>query len=156
MAKSKVISNKKQATRKTEEKVAVNKANHILKGRVVAATMPKTVTVLVERKKTHPLYGKSYVSSKRYLVHTDHQLALGDVVEMAQIKPMSKNKFFAITRVVGRDIEAVVSEQLKEEAAEQIAEVIPEEKEEIVVEKPDKSEPEKTNKKTKKVRKDGK
>lgn len=123
---------KKINTKKQEEKnMAVeNSQKHILKGRIVSVASPQTVTVLVEGKKTHPLYGKSYVSSKRYLAHTEHKLALGDVVELVKIRPISKSKHFKVVKVVGRDIEAVITEQLKEEAAEEIAEIMPEEKEE--------------------------
>ncbi len=129
MAKTSKQSLRPDGSKKIEKAAEMKQIKHILKGRVVAATLPQTVTVLVERKKMHPMYGKSYVSSKRYQVHTDKTLALGDVVEIAQIRPMSKCKFFAVTSVVGRDIEAVVSEQLKEEAEQQIAEVMPEESE---------------------------
>lgn len=128
------LSNKAKTQKEEKTITTENRAKHVLKGRIVAATLPRTVTVLVERKKMHPLYGKSYVSSKKYLVHTEQELVLGDVVEIAQIRPMSKNKYFAVTKVVGRNIEAVIAKQLKEETAQKIAEILPADKEKIVVE----------------------
>lgn len=99
------------------------------KGRVVQAVLPQTVTVLIERSKEHPLYHKSIKRSKRYLVHDTKGAKLGALVEIAKVRPISKNKHFEVVRILGQDIEAVVSEQLKEEAKEAIAEVMPEERE---------------------------
>lgn len=96
-------------------------------GRVVSTKMAKTATVLVTRTKTHPLYKKSYIFSKRYLVEDPLGVELGQVVDIRSSKPISKNKHFMITKVVGRDIEAVVTEQLKEQAEQAIGEVMPEE-----------------------------
>ena len=104
----------------------------LIRGRVVAAKQPKTVTVLVERKKTHPFYKKSFMRRKKYLVHDELGVLEGDVVEIVKIKPISKNKHFGVVRVVGKDIEVMVSQHLKEEAAAEIAEVMSEEKESSV------------------------
>lgn len=101
----------------------------VMRGRVVAAKQPKVVTVLVERKKTHPLYKKSFIRSKKYLVHDDLGVAAGDVVEIVKIKPVSKNKHFGVFRVVGKDMAAIISQQLQEKAAAEIAEVMPVEEE---------------------------
>lgn len=100
-----------------------------LQGRVVSAKQKKSATVLISSRKLHPLYKKSFKRSKRYLAHDELGVVVGDVVEMVDTKPISKNKHFRITKVLGRDIEAVVSEELKEKAEEAIAEVMPEEKE---------------------------
>lgn len=125
-------SGKKQVVAKTKPEVkekVETRGHQVLRGRVLSAKLAKTVTVLVERKKIHPLYGKSYKRSKKYLVHDDLGVVAGDVVEIVQIRPISKNKHFAISRVVGKDMEAIITQQLKEEAAEEIAEVMPVEKE---------------------------
>ena len=98
-------------------------------GRVVSTKMKNTVVVLVEYVKTHPLYKKTYLQTKKFLVDDVLGVRVGDVVEIASIKPVSKNKHFKVAKVVGRDITEVVSEQLKEQAQELIAEVMPEEKE---------------------------
>lgn len=133
----------------TENKV--NTGRQKMVGRVVSAKTTKTAVVLVERTKIHPLYGKAFKRSKKYLVHDEKGVSEGDVVEIMQTKPISKNKHFIINKVVGKDIEAIVAEQLKEEAAEEIAEVMPEEKEEEPSDISHQTEEEeKENKKTKK------
>lgn len=97
----------------------------ILKGRVVSVKTPKTVTVLISKVKVHPFYGKAYLESKKYLAHDELGATLGDVVEIIKVRPVSKNKHFQVSQIVGKDIKAVVSEQLKQEAAEEIAEAMP-------------------------------
>ncbi|MFH0937593.1 MAG: 30S ribosomal protein S17 [Candidatus Daviesbacteria bacterium] len=126
------------AKRKTEEKIMEEKniqiANQNMVGIIVAAKMPETATVLVERTKTHPLYRKSYKRSKRYLVDNSLGAVLGDVVRIVKVRPISKNKHFKITQVVGKNIESIISEQIQEEAEQEIAEIMPEEKTEENVE----------------------
>jgi small subunit ribosomal protein S17 len=70
-------------------------------GRVVSNKMDKTVTVLVERRVKHPLYGKYIVKSNRYHAHdaTD-ALNEGDIVEIASSRPLSRTKTWTVTRVV--------------------------------------------------------
>lgn len=134
MAKSKVAKNKIKVAMKVTKTVVQKQvivargSQKLMQGRVVSAKMPKTVTVLVEHRKTHPLYGKSVRRSKRYLVHDGLGAILGDVVQILQTRPMSKNKHFKVGKIVGRDMEAIVEEQLKMEAEKAIAEVMPEEK----------------------------
>ncbi len=99
-------------------------------GRVVSNKGEKTAVVLVERVATHPLYGKRFLRSKRYLVDDAIGVKEGDVVEILPCRPISKNKTWKVVKVVGQNLEAVIGEQLKEEAAEAIAEVMPEEEEE--------------------------
>ncbi|TSC66743.1 MAG: small subunit ribosomal protein S17 [Microgenomates group bacterium Gr01-1014_80] len=94
-------------------------------GRVVSVKLAKTATVLVERTKTHPLYKKSFKRSKKYLIQDDLGVKLGDLVDVEKAAPISKNKHWRITKVVGRDIEAVIFEELKVKAAEAIEEVMP-------------------------------
>lgn len=126
-------------------------------GRVVSAKCQKTATVLVTGTKTHPLYGKSYVSSKRYLVDDPLNVKEGDVVEFLKIRPISKNKHWRITKVVGQDIVALGTEALKESAQEAIAEVLPEKEEETEeVEASAPVEEPKKEKKTKKAKKETK
>ncbi len=102
-------------------------------GRVVSVKMQKTIAVLVEGKKTHPLYKKSYVWSKKYLVHDEIGCKLGDVVEIAPTKPISKRKHFLVIKILGKDVVALGEEAMKLEAQEAIAKVMPEEKTESEV-----------------------
>jgi small subunit ribosomal protein S17 len=72
-----------------------------LVGRVVSNKMDKTVTVLVERRVKHPLYGKYIVKSNKYHAHDDtNALNEGDIVEIAESRPLSRTKTWAVTRVV--------------------------------------------------------
>ncbi len=72
-----------------------------LVGKVVSNKMDKTVTVLVERRVKHPVYGKYVVKSNKYHAHdaTD-ALNEGDIVEIASTRPLSKTKTWKVTRVV--------------------------------------------------------
>jgi small subunit ribosomal protein S17 len=72
-----------------------------LVGRVVSNKMQKTVTVLVERKVKHPIYGKYIVKSTRYHAHTEESLNEGDTVEIQESRPISKTKAWRVTRRVG-------------------------------------------------------
>ncbi len=72
-----------------------------LVGRVVSNKMDKTVTVLIERKVKHPLYGKYMVRSKKYHAHDEtDQYNEGDMVEIAETRPMSRTKAWTVTRLV--------------------------------------------------------
>lgn len=97
-------------------------------GRVVSAKMNKTVAVLVEGSKTHPLYGKTFVWSKKYLVHDELGAKDGDMVTIVATKPISKRKHFKVVKIIGKDVVALGEAAMKQEAAEAIAEVMPEEK----------------------------
>lgn len=75
----------------------------VLTGRVVSDKMNKTVTVLVERKVKHPLYGKVMVRSKKYHAHDETNDAKeGDLVEIAETRPVSKTKAWKVSRLVER------------------------------------------------------
>lgn len=99
-------------------------------GRVVSTKMEKTVTVLVESRKTHPLYKKTYGWSKKYLVDDQIGVSLGDIVEIVKVAPVSKRKHFRITKVIGKDLVALGEAHLKEKTEEAIARVMPEEEKE--------------------------
>ena len=63
-----------------------------LTGRVVSDKMQKTVTVLVERKVKHPLYGTVVVKTKKYHAHDEAGHKTGDVVRIQECRPMSALK----------------------------------------------------------------
>ncbi|WP_019139714.1 30S ribosomal protein S17 [Noviherbaspirillum massiliense] len=72
-----------------------------LVGKVVSDKMDKTVTVLVERRVKHPLYGKIIVRSNKYHAHDENNQAKeGDTVEIQEGRPISKTKAWTVTRVV--------------------------------------------------------
>ena len=72
-----------------------------LMGKVVSDKMDKTVSVLIERRVKHPLYGKIVRRSKKYLVHDEtNQAKMGDIVEIQEGRPISKNKSWVLSKVV--------------------------------------------------------
>ena len=71
-----------------------------LVGRVVSNKMQKTVTVLVERKVKHAIYGKYIVKSSKYHAHTEDPLNEGDTVEIVETRPISKTKAWKVARLV--------------------------------------------------------
>ena len=72
-----------------------------LVGKVVNATNNKTISVLVESYKIHPIYNKRVKSSKKYCVHDETNKAkVGDVVRIVSTRPMSKTKHFYLKEIV--------------------------------------------------------
>lgn len=72
-----------------------------LTGRVVSDKMDKTVTVLVERRVKHPLYGKVIRLSKKYHAHDEaNECHEGDLVVIEECRPLSKTKAWKVTRLV--------------------------------------------------------
>ena len=72
-----------------------------LVGRVVSDKMNKTVTVLIERRVKHPLYGKVILRSNKYHAHVEGGIAAeGDLVEIEECRPISKTKSWRVTKVV--------------------------------------------------------
>ncbi|MBS0314139.1 MAG: 30S ribosomal protein S17 [Burkholderiales bacterium] len=70
-------------------------------GRVVSDRMQKTVTVLVERRVKHPLYGKVVTKSQKYHAHDEDGTAkMGDLVEIKACRPLSKTKSWTVSRVI--------------------------------------------------------
>jgi len=75
--------------------------NRTLSGKVVSDKMDKTITVLVERKVKHPLYGKIMVRSKKYHVHDEaNEFHAGDVVVIEECRPLSKTKAWRVVRLM--------------------------------------------------------
>ena len=75
--------------------------SHTLTGRVVSDKMDKTVTVLVERRAKHELYGKIVARSRKYHAHDEKgEYKMGDVVEISEGRPISKTKSWTVTRLV--------------------------------------------------------
>ena len=71
-----------------------------LVGRVVSNKMQKTVVVQVERRVRHPEMGKTVTRSSKYHAHATDQFSEGDVVEIAECRPISKTKSWTVTRLV--------------------------------------------------------
>lgn len=85
-------------------------------GTVSSDVADKTITVVVTRRKTHPIYGKQYTVSRKFAVHDEKNEAhVGDKVEISEIRPVSKRKSWGLVKVVETGHAAV---ELKEEPGE--------------------------------------
>ena len=79
----------------------IKKNQRQLLGTVVKNSGSKTVSVIVERKVKHPVYGKYVKKSKKYLVHDENaNCKVGDTVVIFETKPFSKNKSWYVNSVV--------------------------------------------------------
>jgi small subunit ribosomal protein S17 len=77
------------------------KTKKIYKGRVVSDKMDKTIVVSFDQTYTHPQLRKVLKRSKKYKVHDEQNVAkLGDVVEFYQVRPLSRDKYMSLHRVV--------------------------------------------------------
>jgi small subunit ribosomal protein S17 len=80
---------------------APGKNQRKLVGKVVSDKRSKTVTVLIERRTKHELYGKIVAKSSKYHAHDEKgEYKMGDVVEIAESRPISKTKAWVVTRLV--------------------------------------------------------
>lgn len=71
----------------------------ILSGKVVKKSGDKTVSVLVTRQTTHPIYKKIIRVSKKYLAHdAENTFAVGENVKIQETKPLSKNKSWEVIK----------------------------------------------------------
>jgi small subunit ribosomal protein S17 len=74
-----------------------------LTGKVVSNKMDKTITVKVERKVKHPLIGKIINLSNKFHAHDEKNVINeGDVVQITEQRPISKNKSWVVTKVVSK------------------------------------------------------
>ncbi|MBI5333995.1 MAG: 30S ribosomal protein S17 [Burkholderiales bacterium] len=85
----------------TQDQAQPQKNTRTLVGRVVSDKRDKSITVLVERRTKHELYGKIVARSRKYHAHDENnEYHLGDVVEIAEGRPISKTKSWVVTRLV--------------------------------------------------------
>ena len=77
------------------------KNTRTLVGRVVSDKRAKTITVLVEHRAKHELYGKIVARSRKYHAHDENgEYKMGDLVEIAEGRPISKTKSWVVTRLI--------------------------------------------------------
>lgn len=80
-------------------------ARKVYRGVVTSDAMDKTITVVVETKKTHPLYGKRVKYSKKYAAHDPkNEAVVGDTVRIQETRPLSKTKHYRLVEVVEKAI----------------------------------------------------
>jgi small subunit ribosomal protein S17 len=87
------------------EAVKAAKNTRTLVGKVVSDKRAKTITVLIERRTKHELYGKIVARSSKYHAHDENnEYKMGDVVEISETRPISKTKAWVVTRLVEKAI----------------------------------------------------
>ena len=75
-------------------------SSRTLSGRIVSDKMDKTVTVLVERRVKHPVYGKILTKSSKIKAHDEtNDAKTGDLVTIAECRPVSKDKAWKLVNV---------------------------------------------------------
>jgi small subunit ribosomal protein S17 len=85
----------------TDAQTTKEKNTRTLVGRVVSDKRAKTITVLIERRTKHELYGKIVAKSSKYHAHDEKgEYKLGDLVEISESRPISKTKAWVVTRLV--------------------------------------------------------
>ncbi|MCB0648364.1 MAG: 30S ribosomal protein S17 [Saprospiraceae bacterium] len=72
-------------------------------GLVTSNKMDKSITVSVERRLRHPIYGKFVKKTKKYMAHDEGNIAQeGDLVKIVESRPLSRNKRWRLVEVVGK------------------------------------------------------
>jgi small subunit ribosomal protein S17 len=72
-------------------------------GRVASNKMDKTITVVVESRMKHPIYGKFLSKSKKFMAHDENnECGIGDTVRIMETRPMSKNKCWRLVEIIER------------------------------------------------------
>ena len=74
-------------------------------GKVVSDKMDKTIVVAVETTKKHPMYHKTMKVTKKYKAHDENNEAkIGDIVEIMETRPLSKDKNWRLVKVVEKAV----------------------------------------------------
>ncbi|GAA3942316.1 30S ribosomal protein S17 [Chitinophaga oryziterrae] len=77
------------------------KLRKIRTGVVSSNKMDKTITVNVERKVKHPMYGKFVKKTTKFMAHDDkNECSIGDTVKIMEVRPLSKNKCWRLVEVI--------------------------------------------------------
>jgi len=83
------------------EQAQTTTAKRTIQGRVVSNKMDKTITVLIERKVKHPLYGKYMKRSSKLHAHDENnECNEGDLVSVVETRPYSKSKTWCLVNIV--------------------------------------------------------
>lgn len=85
-----------------ENKMDRNRRKEVV-GKVVSNKADKSITVMVERKVKHPIYGKFIKKSTKFMAHDEeNQCNPGDVVQLMETRPLSKNKRWRLVKIIER------------------------------------------------------
>ena len=83
----------------------IQTSSRTLTGRIVSDKMGKTITVLIERRVKHPVYGKILTKSTKIKAHDeDNGARLGDLVTIAECRPVSKHKAWTLVNIDERAV----------------------------------------------------
>ena len=94
-------------------------AKRTLTGVVTSTKRNKTITVTVTSRQTHPLYGKQYTVTRKYVAHDENEQANdGDTVTIVEARPISKTKSFTLESIVEKSRGSI---ELKDEEVEEKA-----------------------------------
>ena len=100
---------------------------HTLQGIVSSDKRDKTITVSIVNRETHPLYRKQFTKTRKYTAHdANNEAHIGDKVEIAACRPLSKTKAYTLVKVLERSHGSV---ELKEEVTDALGEASEGEKE---------------------------
>jgi len=70
-------------------------------GKVVSNKMTKSITVAVDRKVKHPIYGKFMHRTKKFMAHDEkNECGIGDIVRITETRPLSKNKCWRLVEII--------------------------------------------------------
>ena len=83
-----------------EKKEGVRPTRKVREGIVSSNKMEKTVVVKIERRVQHPLYGKVVLRSNKFKAHDEIGCDIGDLVEIMETRPLSKDKRWRVTRII--------------------------------------------------------
>jgi len=85
-----------------ENKIDRNSRKEVV-GKVVSNKADKSIIVMVERKVKHPVYGKFIKKSTRFMAHDEkNQCKTGDIVQLMETRPLSKNKRWRLEKILER------------------------------------------------------
>jgi|GEM_PF-277029 len=96
-----------------------------LSGVVTSDKQDKTIVVTVTRRETHPIYGKSFLVSKKFAAHDEkNEAKIGDKVIIAESKPISRNKSFVLESITerGHEIVEIAKTEVEKEVEAKLAE----------------------------------
>ncbi len=82
-----------------------NTKRKVLRGKVVSDKMDKTITVEISTYKSHPLYGKRTKFSRKFKAHDElNEAKIGDIVIVAETRPLSRDKHFRLIKIVEKAV----------------------------------------------------
>jgi small subunit ribosomal protein S17 len=86
---------------KTEQTALVRGRRKTRTGLVTSNKMDKSITIAVERKERHPLYGKYMKKTTKFMAHDEkNECNIGDTVKIMETRPLSKNKCWRLVEIV--------------------------------------------------------